>query len=218
MNTPIRFNSRVLANRPLAEGTFELLLDRAGLVYRAGQEIILHGAAPEDDRTYSLASGPDEPSLRLLIRVIPDGRISPRLARLAPGAPLAFSGPNGSFVLRDPARPALLVATGTGIAPFRSMLMSQPAWRPVLLHGVRSAAELYYRDELEPRVSAYLPCLSRDARRSRRVTDALAEQPVSPDTDVYFCGGQPMIRAARALLLSRGHPSERIAAEAYYFW
>ncbi len=214
----VRMESVVIQNRILAPGTHEISLERNGFMFRAGEEIVVHGIASEDDRTYSLASGERESVLRLLIRVIPDGRVSPRLARLAPGERVSFSGPTGSFTLRDPDRPACLVATGTGVAPFVSMLRSHPDWRPILLHGVRHAQELYYREEFAPRAAEYVPCLSRDPVRPRRVTDALAERAMPSDTDIYLCGGQPMIRAARALLLARGHPPDRIAAETYYFW
>ena len=138
--------------------------------------------------------------------------------RLRPGDPIAFSGPTGSFTLRDLDAPLVFVATGTGLAPFRSIVRSRPAIRPTLLHGVRTAAELYFREELESRCAQYRPCVSRDAARPCRVTDALAEMDLDPRAEVYLCGGQPMIRDARADLLRRGVPPERILTEIYYFW
>lgn len=216
--TARRFSSRVVRTTELAPGTIELELERNGFTFRAGEELILHGSEPEDNRIYSVASGVEEPTVKLLIRVIPGGRVTPRLAALQTGAAIDFSGPHGSFVLRDPARPALIVATGTGLAPFRSMLLSHPTWRPRLLHGVRYARELYYRAELEPRCAAYTPCVSGDPSRPLRVTDALTRDPPDPDCDVYLCGGQPMIRDVRALLIARQHPADCIFAEPYYFW
>ncbi len=213
-----RYESSVIRNTELAPGTIALEIDRAGLNFRAGEEIILHGPDPEDDRTYSIASGESDASLLLLIRIIPDGRVTPRLARLRPGDPISFSGPTGSFILRAPDIPLLFIATGTGLAPFRSMMRSHPGIRPILLHGVRHDAELYFRQELEPRCAHYRPCLSRDPARPCRVTDALADLDPDPRADVYLCGGQPMIRDARAALLRRGISPDRILAEIYYFW
>jgi ferredoxin--NADP+ reductase/benzoate/toluate 1,2-dioxygenase reductase subunit len=214
-----RHASTVLANHTLAPGAHELVLARDGFRFRAGEELILHGDCSDDDRTYSLASGEDEPELRLLIRVIPGGRISPRLAALRPGQPVSFSGPTGSFTLRDPARPLVFIATGTGLAPLLSFIRTHPSLRPVLLHGVRHEEDLYHRAELEPRCAAYLPCVSCPAKgAARRVTDALDALPLAPDTDVYLCGGQPMIRDVRARLLRAGVPADRIRAEPYFFW
>lgn len=215
--TARRYTSRVIRNTELAPGTIALEIDRVGLAFRAGEEIVLHGPEPEDDRTYSIASGESDSSLLLLIRIIPEGRVTPRLARLQPGDPISFSGPTGSFILRDPHAPLLFIATGTGLAPFRSMIRSCPGIRPILLHGVRHEPELYFRSELQPRCAQYHACLSR-AACPRRVTDALAALEPDPRADVYLCGGQPMIRDARAALLRLGIPPDRMRAEIYFFW
>ena len=214
-----RRQARVLANRELAPGTHELEFERGDFRFRAGEEIVVHGPTADQDRSYSLAGGENEPTLRLLIREIPDGAVSPGLVRLPAGAAIVFSGPTGSFVLRDPARPLWFIATGTGIAPLLSFLRSEPGLRPVVLHGVQRAGELYAMAEIRERTEAYHPCLSRDpAHPPRRVTDALAELTLPPHADFYLCGGQPMIRDARALLMTRGIEAARIFAEPYYFW
>ncbi|HMP77301.1 MAG TPA: FAD-binding oxidoreductase [Kiritimatiellia bacterium] len=215
----VRRHARVLANRPLAPGTHELEFERGDFLFRAGEEIIVHALHADQDRTYSLASGESDPTLKLLIREIPDGAVSPQLVRLPAGAVLDYSGPTGSFVLRDRTRPIWFIATGTGIAPLLSFLRSDPRLRPVVLHGVQRATERYAMAEILGRAEAYHPCLSRDPDHpARRVTDALAELPLSPHADYYLCGGQPMIREARELLLARGIDAARILAEPYYYW
>lgn len=213
-----RHRSTVLRNRELATGTYELELSRGNFQFRAGEEIILHGEQPEQDRTYSLASGEQDQALKLLIRVIPDGVASPRWARLQPGGTVEFTGPTGSFILREPIQSFWFIATGTGIAPLLSYLRTDPTLRPVVLHGVRNRDELYYRTEIEARCAAYHPCVSRDPEYPLRVTDVLAEHILPPETDFYLCGGQPMIRDARAILLERGVAADRIRTEAYFFW
>lgn len=214
----LRRESRVVSVRSLAPGTVELTVERAGMPFRAGQEIIVHGSDPQDDRTYSIGSGESDDDLTLLIRIIPHGTVSPRLAGLRAGDPIAFSGPTGSFTLRDPKAPCLFVATGTGIAPFRSFLRTFPDLRPALLHGVRDPSELYWRDEIEPRCELYLPCISRDPDHPRRVTDALRKLTLPAGVHAYLCGGNPMIRDARDILLHRGVPADAIRGEPYYFW
>jgi len=215
----LRRQARVLANRCIAAGTHELEFERGDFRFRAGEEIIVHGPHADQDRTYSLASGESDATLKLLIREIPDGKVSPHLARLPAGALLDYSGPTGSFVLRDPARPLWFIATGTGIAPLLSFLRSEPGLRPVVLHGVQRAAELYAMGEILGRAEAYHPCLSRDPEHpARRVTSVLTELVLPPHADYYLCGGQPMIREARELLLARGIDAARILAEPYYYW
>lgn len=213
-----RLQARVLNISTMAPGTISLEIERAGLEFFAGQEIVIHVGDPPEDRSYSIASGERDENLCLLIRVIPDGLVSPRLAALQPGDIVSFSGPTGSFTLRDPQAPCLLIATGTGIAPFRSFLRTYPELRPIVLHGVRTPVELYWRSEFEPRCAVYMPCISRWPDRPMRVTDALEQISIPLGAHIYICGGHPMIRAAREILLRRGVPPGSIFTEAYFYW
>jgi ferredoxin--NADP+ reductase len=127
-------------------------------------------------RAYSIASSPNERDVyELFVALVPGGRLTPDLWSLAPGARCWVSPEvHGKFTLdevpRD--RDLLLVATGTGVAPFVSMLRTYDTgerWRHIaLVHGARRASDLGYRRELEeraerdPRVT-YLPVLSRAA-------------------------------------------------------
>ena len=102
-------------------------------------------------RYYSLASPPSQTSrLDLLLSVADQGPGSSYLFKLTQGEEIQFTGPNGSFCLReDERRDILFVATGTGIAPFRSMLHSlldRPITNMVTLFwGLRSEGDLYYQ-------------------------------------------------------------------------
>lgn len=216
---PAHHHVRVLANRRVCEGTIELEIERGAFRFVAGQEIILHGEVAEEDRTYSIASGEHDATMKLLVRIIPDGAVSTRLARMRPRDSVRFSGPTGSFTLRDPATPCWFIATGTGIAPLVSFIRTQPALRPVVLHGVRHESELYARALIESSSERYEPCISRPgAGAGRRVTDALRTMTPDPAAHYYLCGGNPMIREVRALLLAGGVAADRIFGEAYYFW
>jgi ferredoxin--NADP+ reductase len=126
-------------------------------------------------RAYSIASSPHERDVyELFVALVPGGRLTPDLWSLAPGARCWVSPEvHGNFTLDElpHGRDLLLVATGTGVAPFVSMLRTYGAgerWRHVaLVHGARRAFDLGYRRELEeraerdPRVT-YLPALSRE--------------------------------------------------------
>lgn len=130
------------------------------------------------DRDYSIASPPrplDAPGsdrFELAITRVEGGPGSAALFALEPGARIACLGPNGLFVREDRHRdaPAVYVATGTGLAPLRAILLDElaraeptPQW---LLFGCRAEEDLLYRDELEalarrhPRFR-YVPTLSR---------------------------------------------------------
>ena len=132
-------------------------------------------------RPYSMASTPDDDALELLVRLVPDGSLTPRLWDLRAGDRLAVGRPKGLFALDqdDPRRP-VLVATGTGIAPLLSMLEARlasaaaegPVGRraptsptPIVVHGVARVADLAYRERLEALGAAgrivYAPAISR---------------------------------------------------------
>src|SRR5579871_1615393 len=73
-------------------------------------------------RPYSIASPPDGNRFELCLNLVEDGLFSPRLFAMKPGETVQMAAPLGYFVLRNPGRDAIFVATGTGVAPFRSML------------------------------------------------------------------------------------------------
>src|ERR1700676_4527048 len=104
-------------------------------------------------RAYSIASAPGNGNrFELCLNRVDDGAFSPHLFDLSPGDVVNMQPPLGTFTLRQPLRDSLLVATGTGIAPFRSMLKAvlrpdSPAF--TLLFGVRYESHLLYRDEFE---------------------------------------------------------------------
>jgi NAD(P)H-flavin reductase len=155
----------------------------------------------------------------LLLNLVPNGPGSTYLFSLHEGDETKFAGPAGNFYLRDdPGRDLLFVATGTGIAPLRSMLLanaerSTPS-RTTLFWGLRSQRDLYYEEELA-RISRDLPgsshlvTLSRPqpgwAGPSGRVTALIREQ--VPDVKrlaVYLCGNSGMIAEVTALIQAKG--------------
>lgn len=219
MKPPERHESRVLRQECLAPGAYELVLDRCGMDFAAGKEIQVHGADHTEDRSYSIASSEADPELKLLYRVVEKGILTPKLEALQPGDPLAFTGPFGSFVLRDAERPMLFIATGTGIAPALSFLRTHPDMQATILHGVRTVEDLFYREELER--TDYHPCISGDAPDEYfrgRVTDHIKSMAIPDDAHIYLCGANPMILAVHKYLCAEGVEESRIFSEAYYFW
>src|SRR5262249_3914882 len=183
-----------------------------------------------ETRAYSIASRPGSETLEFFLRRVDDGALSPRLFALEPGAEL-FVEPRalGRFTLARVPREAdvVMIATGTGLAPFGSMtrtFATGERWRTLtVLHGVALEAELAYRPELEARARAdprfrYLPILSRErpARWSGpygrvqellrpEIWDARASAPLDPaSSQVLLCGNPAMIVEVTALLEARG--------------
>jgi ferredoxin--NADP+ reductase len=183
-------------------------------------------------RPYSIASpNRDVNYLEFLIVLVERGRLTTRLWRVEQGGRLwADDRIYGDFTLADvpPDKDLVLVATGTGIAPYMSMLRSyhgRGRWRRlVLINGVRAVHDLAYRGELEaaarddPSIT-YIPLVSRARERAgwtglrgriqRALEDDVYEHHVGASLDprnchVFLCGNPQMIKDARKLLMPRG--------------
>jgi len=183
----------------------------------------------EITRPYSIASKPGGNRFDLCLNLVEDGLFSPWLFSLEPGDEIETSAPLGFFVLRNPQHDALFVATGTGIAPIRSML---EAWlgqddprQLTLLYGVRYEYGLLYREEFEELARKhpnfdFRPTLSRPEPmwrgRTGHVQAHLVEAVVErPDMDVYICGLKAMVDDVRALLKGMGFDRKQIIYEKY---
>lgn len=215
--SPSPVAARVLSHKPLSTTAFELRFERLGIAFRAGQLLAIHGPDHFEDRSYSIASGESDDELRVLYRLIPSGKLTPRLARLAAGDTARISAPYGEFLVRDPARPLVFIATGTGIAPCRSYIRTHPRLDLTVLHGVRSRDDLFYRDDFAG--GRYLPCVSServDGFRGR-VTDRARAVDFPADAHFYLCGANEMFYEMRDVLTARGIGADRIFTEAYYY-
>ena len=170
---------------------------------------------------------------------MPGGTLTPRLWAVRPGGRVRLGRPKGLFtLLADDPRTHLFVATGTGLAPFVSMLdclLARPLPpRSVVVHGVARASELGYRGRLEPLASrgapvVYAPTVSRvhdpanagwqgRTGRAEAILDDLLDDLhlAAGSTVAYLCGNPGMIAAAEAVLRRRGLPAEAIRSEHYW--
>ena len=146
-STITRYSTQLLERRWLSKKAFEMRLKKPpAFEFMPGQRICLGYKAVERD--YSLVCAPDDPDLVLCIRYVKDGMLSTELETAQIGAQFQFTGPDGYFVFRPSDRPAIFVATGTGIAPFCSMLRSGVT-EFTLLHGVETTEDLYYTSEFK---------------------------------------------------------------------
>ena len=192
-------------------------------------------------RSYSLATihdhalGPGE-AVEIAVSYVPGGAATALFEGLPEGGHVEASGPFGRFCLMPGDRNAryLLIATGTGVTPYRSMLpqlrslMAERGVEVVLLQGARTPAELLYGDEFRAFADAhpefrYVPCLSRelppdphpDVRHGYVQQHLGAFAPDAARDIAYLCGNPDMVDACFEALKEHGLPVPQIRREKY---
>lgn len=191
---------------------------RRDVDFNLGQ-VVKIGLSPDTPpRIYSICSGNLEEEVRILFNIKEGGALTPKLASLIPGEIIRVSKPYGSFT--NTKKPAWWVATGTGIAPFFSMVRSRLTENKKLIHGVRFLNQFYFEDDLEWALGDnYVRCCSQESSCDTfpgRVTDYLAMQGKLPDVNYFICGSAIMVVEVRDLLIARGIPFSNIFAEIYF--
>lgn len=187
-------------------------------------------------RAYSIASPRDGNRFSLCLNLVENGLVSPFLFGLHPGDEIEIQEPLGYFTMRHPGHRAVFIATGTGIAPFRSMLLEhlprleQPASTQPhikLLFGVRYAERILYRDELEGLAARFphfefIPTITRAtdswSGKTGRVQAHLEDVLQTGDMatlDVYICGLKEMVDDVRRELKQRGFDRKQVLYERY---
>ena len=184
-----------------------------------GQAIKLGVDTENAPRIYSICSGNQDDELCVLYNVKEDGFLTPRLSKLTVGDTVYASAPYGTFLGTD--EPAWWISTGTGIAPFRSMLASGMRKTKKLVHGVRHLNQFYFGEELAAGLGAtYFQCCSAetaDGIHPGRVTAFLEQRDdLSKDWKYYICGQATMAVETRDLLISKGIPFSNIITEIYF--
>ncbi|MFZ0686491.1 MAG: FAD-dependent oxidoreductase [Terriglobales bacterium] len=233
------FGARVLRSLPLSEFTKHLELEVSGMSHFGfvpGQWLSVKATTPEGEemtRAYSIASPPSANGhIAFCLNRVHDGFMSNYLCNLDVGAEIAFQGPFGNFILHPPPRDTVFIATGTGIAPFRSMLhwllaeserhQEREFW---LLFGARREQDLYYRNEFEQLAALhanfhFLPTLSRAPSEWTGLRGYVQEhlpEIIKGRTDMhaYICGLAKMVTANRDLLKNQGWDRTAIRYERY---
>lgn len=235
------FPVRVADTQTFGDATRHLVFERddgQALEFQAGQFVNVHFEHEGEPihRSYSVANAPGSERFEIALGRVEGGRASELLFKLEPGETIDVSGPYGRFVLRDdePCR-YLLVATGTGVTPYRSMLpelaerlRANASWAVDLVLGVRTKEDLLYGEEFEAFAEAHRnfrfhPCYSRETDRALRegersgyVQHHLDSLDPDPEHDIaYLCGNPGMVDSALEALKERGFPLPRIRREKY---
>lgn len=227
--------TRVVESRHWTEALFSLRVEGARLSFQAGQfvRIALDVDGERVARPFSFVNAPDDPVLEFYGIVVPEGPLSPRLARLRAGDALYVAGnPAGFLVVSEvpPARTLWLVSSGTGIAPFLSILRTAEPWerygKVVLVHAVRHASELVYRDRIAEvgqkrqglvyvtfvsresatgSLTGRIPAAIRDGRLERAAGVPLGAE----GSQVMLCGNPGMLTDVTSALAERGMRKHR---------
>jgi ferredoxin-NADP reductase len=249
-----RYNASLVRREDAHESlaTFWVRFDGEATPFESGQYMTI-GVFTEDatmptgqrinQRPYSVASDPGvagTEGYEMYVRLVENGLFTPLLWRLPVGARMRMIGPKGKFTLEpDDGRTHLFISSGTGNAPFVSMmkrtLREGAPRKAVFLNGVSYERDLGYRDLLEGWERSgdypvtYIPTVSRpDAAanagwrgRTGRVESIVGpvadELGLTPDNTIaYICGNPDMILAAEQTLLDRGFPEAQVKKELYW--
>jgi len=211
------FEAAISDVRQLSASTIALSIKGEALsrlAFLPGQYVNLKVPGSDQSRAYSFSSLQKDGEVSFLIRNVPGGLMSSFLTSLAKaGDSMSLAGPLGSFYLRPIQRPLLLLAGGTGLAPFTAMLekiAEQGSEHPLhLIYGVTNDFDLVELDRLQALAASipnftYSACVANpDSQYPQKgyVTQHIAPQHLNDgDVDVYLCGPPPMVEAVSQYL------------------
>ncbi len=212
--------------------------DQADLAFTPGQFITIHIDVDGKvlRRSYSIATIPGKSELIEIAAGRVEGGIATTLLYgLKPGEKITVTGPFGRLILRDeqPSR-YVLVATGTGVTPYRSMMpmlaerLADQQLEVMVLLGVRNRDELLYADEFLSYAQQYpnfhfrayysrkLPEQAQDFEHQGYVQTSFADLNLEPSRDIVFlCGNPDMIDDAFTVLKDKGFDAKTVRREKY---
>jgi NAD(P)H-flavin reductase len=199
--------------------------------FQPGQFVILtlpyHGRVVR--RSYSLSSPPNQDTAEICLNYVKGGAASEFFFNAKTGQTIELDGPYGLFTLQDTNKPKLFIATGTGVAPLRSMILDlyqhKDKRRATLIFGERTEAELLFRNEFEAIAEKYpefnyIPILSKStngwAGKQGYVQDVMKNYIKDvKEIEVYVCGLKEMVDQVQQKLLKLGVPGANIFTERF---
>ncbi len=215
------FSATIDDLQQLSDSTISLTLSGdalAKLAFLPGQYANLNVPGTPQHRAYSYSSMPKDGKVSFLIRNVPGGLMSGYLREQAKaGDAITMAGPLGSFYLREIKRPVLMLAGGTGLAPFLAMLDKVVAdggsSHPIhLIYGVNTDTDLVELDKLAacaaalPNFTYALVVVAADSAQPKKgyVTQHIEPAQLNDgDVDIYLCGPPPMVEAVANNLRER---------------
>jgi ferredoxin/flavodoxin---NADP+ reductase len=210
---------KVVDFKNLTENTFVLTLPKSRFSFFAGQHISLSILGDYQSREYSIYSAEEAENLQILVKEVEGGYFSPKLKHLKKGDLVEIHGPFGKFGLdtkKLDTHKHILIASGTGIAPFHSMVQSYPNLDYQLIHGIRYEEEAYEMEHYER--EKLVLCTSRDKKGdfNGRLTEYLKKVDFEKNTCFYLCGNSDMIFDAMEILKEKGFDRDNVTVEVYF--
>jgi ferredoxin--NADP+ reductase len=227
---------RVAGQKRWTQRLLSLRIEAPVDAYEAGQfvKLALEVDGERVARPYSFVNPPGVQPLEFYYNIVAEGPLTPRLARLDAGDPVfVANNPSGFLVLSEvfASEQLWMIATGTGLAPFLAILGTETPWeryrKVVLVHAVRTADELVYRELLDEvgrrracqfgmvsfvsreacdfALAGRVPAAIRDARLEKRAGVALS----AAASQVMLCGNPDMVKDVIAALAERGMKKHR---------
>lgn len=205
--------------RKLTDDTFSLRLPKNRFKFKSGQHISLGIHGDYQSREYSIYSGENDTHLEVLVKEVQEGYFSPKLSNLKPGDLVEVNGPFGKFQIDEEKiknHKFVFVASGTGIAPFHSIVRTYPELDYQLIHGVRYGTEAYDKDEYP--ADRHILCTTGDktGQVHGRLTKYLKKTTFDKSTHFYLCGNSNMIFDALEILKGKGFERDQIHCEVYF--
>ncbi len=205
--------------RQLTESTFVLSMPRCRFSFKPGQHVSVSIKGDFQSREYSIYSGNNDDMLEILVKEVEGGYFSPKLKHLKPGDYLEIHGPFGKFGIDQKklyTHRHVFIASGTGIAPFHSLVKSISDLDYQLIHGVRYPSEAYEKDHYPN--DRYILCTTRNPENNfkGRVTDYVRQNSFENNSAFYLCGNSDMIFDTMEILKDKGFSREDIYVEVYF--
>jgi NAD(P)H-flavin reductase len=227
-----RLAEKVVLNDKYSQYYFEMV-EPTELLFEAGQYVSIQVSPRGDRRPYSISSTPDKKhAFELLVDVTPGGLGTTFLQTVQYGQEVDILAPMGVFTLADDSteQAVVFIATGSGIAPFRSMILNQLQAkrdpREIYLYfGLRHEQQLFWQDEFLELAESFPnfhfhPVISQPTPEwplcRGRVTDCLAVHQQPANAGYYLCGNTKMVEQVVQMLGERGVPNEHIHHEKFY--
>lgn len=236
MKKPIPIQAKVVQKKQLTADVFEIHVESTPpFSFQAGQfiSVVIPGAGPggrDLRRAYSIASNPENPVAELCIKLVEGGPGTNYLNNLKIGESFKGNAPFGDFIYKPrTGRATMMIATGTGIAPFRAMILSDlfkqnPPTKTHLLFGARDEADLLYTEECRKILGdGFVQALSRPHAGWKGITGRVTHYLLANkdkidwmNTDYYLCGNGAMIDEVKQILATHGVEKTSIHQEVYY--
>ena len=226
-----RFEDKIVHNQKYVEYHFELV-EPHRMEFKAGQYVSVKVSQIGERRSYSVCSSSAiDHGFQCLLDISPGGIGTKFLESLQFGQSVEGLGPMGRFVISDqPESAIVLVGTGSGIAPLKSMILElvekNRDQRPITLYwGMRYAADLFWLDEFQDIVEAnenffFYPVVSKPEPEwnlsTGHVTDLLSIHTFPADAGYYLCGSKQIIEAIQQFLLAKSIAPEYIHHEKFF--